>query len=319
MRNILESLGFQSFQLVFSPLSCVSYAIAKTIHESAMVTTQRPSVTRGHAGVRKTMIQIRQKVEILNLPELVTNVIKRCTPCVKGLSDFAIVPSGKIQAQFLPGLNVAFQVQYIDLLTNKRLKPVPRNIQTRSMPIIEVNIVVAVCALTRFVTFALVHTIYFIAVSTAPPLLWLADQESALMTLFRQGKWVVDRGMVTTEGFTVQLCPALGSSHVNHSIVERRIQSLKLAFGKLSFEDCGWDPIIFNNFIMILQGSLNDTPVGNRIHSRDRATYDCNLLDIITPNILAGRNYPRALTTLCIKKDPNDYIFSLKNAQHTKI
>ena len=69
------------------------------------------------------------------------------------------------------------------------------------------------------------------------------------------------------------------------------------------------------NFITILQGSLNDTPIANRIHPRDQSTYDCNLLDIITPNILAGRNYPRVLTTLSIGKDPNDYIFSLRNAQ----
>ena len=64
--------------------------------------------------------------------------------CVKGLSDFAIVPTEKIKAQCLPGLNAAFRVQYIDLLTNVRLKSVPRNIQTRSMPTIEVNLMVAV-------------------------------------------------------------------------------------------------------------------------------------------------------------------------------
>ena len=324
MQSILESLGFQSFQLVFSPFSSISYAIARTVHELTLVTTHRPSVTRGHAGVRKTMIQIRKKVEILSLPELVKNVIKKCILCIKGLCNFATVPTGKIQAQFLPGINAAFQVQYIDLLTNVKLKAIPRNMQTRSMPTIEVNVVIAVCALTRFVTFAIVHgksvnsmaqALSSIAAATAPPMLWLADRESALMTLFRQGRWVVDRGSAAAEGFTVQLCPALGSSHVNHSIVERRVQSLKLSFGRIDFTGCGWDPVIFNNFITILQGSLNDTPIANRIHPRDQSTYDCNLLDIITPNILAGRNYPRVLTTLSISKDPNDYIFSLRNAQ----
>ena len=111
-----------------------------------------------------------------------------------------------------------------------------------------------------------------IAAHTSPPILWMADRESSLLSLFQEGKWIVERDHISAEGFLVQLCPALGSSHVNHSIVERRVQSLKLAFGSLNFEGSGWDSVMFTNFLFRLQSCLNNTPVANRLHSRDIST-----------------------------------------------
>ena len=144
MLELITSQGIEPVSLLLSPFSTFTLALIEHVHKNTFFGTDRPSNVRHHAGIRKTMIELRKQVEIIQIYQTVKMIIKRCITCRKTLENYQPCAPGKVQSHYLGTLGQAFMVQFLDLLTDIKLLSFEGQKQTRHSKMITYHVFVSV-------------------------------------------------------------------------------------------------------------------------------------------------------------------------------
>ena len=203
----------------------------------------------------------------------------------------------------IPKFNLQGTKDHIDLLNDIKLLSYKNQKQTRYSSLVKYHILVSVDALTKFTTFALLSNkdqdslatgLKIIAAQSGSPRIWMSDRESSVVSIAKHGSWIsFENGLASQGGVTIQFCPAPGSSHQNHSSVERKIQSIKECLGSLDLTKTPMDSVMLQNKLFLIADSLNNIPLTCRIRPPDRKTLGCAITDFITPASLCGKEHRR--------------------------
>ena len=328
-QNFLEFLqanGIERAPIIIGGFSSYAFAFMNLAHKgepdyAGTVFMPRRSAIGFHLGSLRSILRVERFIHVLNAKQLMKQVRKTCLSCRKKVQQTLRRLPGKIHPDRISNLRSKDSSVQVDLVPSVRVKTHPDARPTRGGKGTHlVHIVIACDIFTKFCAFSIIPTrkssdlamgLSIIAHKMGKPLSnMLSDRESGIVSfLAKDMSWRSYKNGIYSHDLVIRYCPAMGSAHSRHGLIENKVKSIKAVMG--SSDLSSFDVTTLHLHLEVLMQELNSIPLITKVTG---ASYlNSFQLRCITPNTL----YNRASGPICLTSDPEE--LSVRKKEQLKL
>ena len=328
--DLLKKQNYSAHLILIEGFSPLAWSISLFHHKHVQAHNpliRRPSNLR-HNGRDSGYMQGERTKDIIGAVGIHAILCKQCRMCSLRNKRTMEQAEGRVHLNQLTEPSTyfaAFKTMFIDMAGPITLNHWTRTMNTRTNTRLSMYIIVGVCSITRAVITALVPStkaadialgLLSISSRVGCPLLWMADKQSAFMKIAKEGRWwIKDTHLMKLENLEFSFCPVGASAHKNHSIVEKRIQLIRQAFGQMNLCKSTLGVCEIYNMLLIIESQLNLVPIGlRRAGTKNQGKYNNIFYRLVSPAMLLNSGTAERIPTtfISIEKDINNYFTNIR-------